>query len=79
MAHAATGLCTFFPSPSTVLFNAHHFYGLSMIVGARVEGSRPVVTASERYGDELLCSSNYAEQSAIPFPGATSRDTCCEH
>ena len=50
-----------------------------MIVGARVEGSRPVVTASERYGDELLCSSNYAEQSAVPFPGATSRDTCGEH
>ena len=53
-----------YPQPFVVLINAHLFHALSiplLVVGARMEGSRPVVTASERYGDELLCSTDYAE------------------
>ena len=50
-----------------------------LIAGARVEGSRPVAIATARYGDKLLCSSNYAEQSEVPFPRVAPRDACGEH
>ena len=64
-------------TPRAILINAHHILLCACVIcilvcmppaGARVEGSRPATCATERYGDKLLCSSNYAEQSEISFP-----------